>query len=61
MANIRPGKNHETMKRRVRYVSLRLFLEQGFTATTVKRIAKEANMNIGSLMNLFKTHVCSFI
>ena len=55
MANIRPGKNHELMKKKVLYVSARLFLEQGFTATPLKQIAKEAEINIGSLMNLFKT------
>ena len=55
MANIRPGKNHESMKKTVLYVAARLFLEQGFTATPLKQIAKEAKINIGSLMNLFKT------
>ncbi len=55
MANIKLGKNHEIMKKTVLYVAARLFLEQGFTATTLKQIAKEAKINIGSLMNIFKT------
>ena len=55
MANIRPGKHHQLMKKTVLYVSARLFLEQGFTVTTLKQIAKEAKINVGSLMNLFKT------
>lgn len=53
MANVRPGKNHEEMKGRVLSVSARLFLEKGYTATTLKEIAKTAEINIGSLMNLF--------
>ena len=45
----------EQMRKQVLFVSAKAFLEKGFTATTVKEIAKLADINIGSLMNLFKT------
>ncbi len=43
------------MKRRVLYAAARSFLDKGYTATTLKHIAADAKINIGSLMNLFKT------
>lgn len=55
MANVKPGRNHEEMKKRVLYVSAKLFLEHGYTMTTLKEIAGVAEINIGSLMNLFKS------
>lgn len=55
MANVKPGRNHEEMKQRVLFVSAKLFLEKGYTATTLKEIAGTAEINIGSLMNLFKS------
>lgn len=55
MANVKPGRNHEEMKRRVLFVSAKFFLEKGYTATTLKEIAKTSEINIGSLMNLFKS------
>ncbi|MBR3834050.1 MAG: TetR/AcrR family transcriptional regulator [Lachnospiraceae bacterium] len=51
----RPRGDMEQMRKQVLYISAKLFLEKGFTATTVKEIAKLADINIGSLMNLFKT------
>lgn len=45
----------ELMRKKVLFISAKSFLEKGFTATTVKEIAKLADINIGSLMNLFKT------
>lgn len=45
----------ELMRKQVLFISAKSFLEKGFTATTVKEIAKLADINIGSLMNLFKT------
>lgn len=53
MANIKPGKNHEAMRKRILYVSAKSFLEKGYTATTLKEIAKAAKVNIGSLSNIF--------
>ena len=54
MANVKPGKNHNQQRKRVLFVSAKLFLEKGYTATTLKEIARDAQINIGSLTNLFK-------
>ena len=51
----RPRRDMELMRKQVLFISAKSFLEKGFTATTVKEIAKLADINIGSLMNLFKT------
>ncbi len=51
----RPRGNMEQMRKQVLFISAKSFLEKGFTATTVKEIADLADINIGSLMNLFKT------
>lgn len=51
----RPRADMEQMRKQVLFISAKSFLEKGFTATTVKEIAKLADINIGSLMNLFKT------
>ncbi len=53
MANTKPGMKREAMRKRVLHASARLFLENGYTATTLKQIADESKMNIGSLMNIF--------
>lgn len=54
MANIGPTHKHEETKRRVLYVAAKLFLEKGYTETSLKEIAAESNINIGSLVNIFK-------
>lgn len=54
MANNKPGKNHEQMKKRVLFESARLFLEQGYTNTTLREITAAAEINLGSLINLFR-------
>ncbi len=51
----RPRVDIEQMRKQVLFISAKSFLEKGFTATTVKEIAELADINIGSLMNLFKT------
>lgn len=53
MANLRPGKNREKMKNHVLFVSAKLFLEKGYTNTTLVEIADAAQINRGSLLNLF--------
>lgn len=53
MANLRPGKNHEKMKNNVLFASAKLFLEKGYTNTTILEIANAAQINRGSLLNLF--------
>ncbi len=55
MANVKPGANHEVMRKRVLHAAARLFLHKGYTNSTLKEIANHAEINIGSLMNLFKT------
>lgn len=55
MANTKPGRNHETMRSAILHTAAKLFLQKGYTATTLKEIAAGAQINIGSLMNLFKS------
>ncbi|MBQ7779116.1 MAG: TetR/AcrR family transcriptional regulator [Clostridia bacterium] len=43
----------EAMRKQALYISAKTFLNKGYTATTLREIAKEADINIGSLMNLF--------
>lgn len=54
MANLRPGKNHEKMKNNVLFASAKLFLEKGYTNTTIIEIANASQINRGSLLNLFR-------
>lgn len=54
MANNRLGKNHEKMKNKVLFVSAKLFLEKGYTNTTLREITAAADINLGSLINLFR-------
>lgn len=54
MANNKLGKNHEKMKNHVLLVSAKLFLEQGYTNTTLREITAAADINLGSLINLFR-------
>ena len=42
-------------KRRVLAACVRLFLEKGYTSTTVTEIAKEADVSVGSFQNVFHT------
>ena len=51
----RPRADMHVMRKRVLFVSAKSFLEKGYTLTTVKEIAELADINIGSLMNLFNT------
>lgn len=53
MANNKPGKNHEKMKNKILFVSAKLFLEKGYTNTTLREITSAAEINLGSLINLF--------
>ncbi len=48
------AQKHEEMKTKVLYVAAKLFLEKGYTETSLKEISSEANINIGSLINLFR-------
>lgn len=45
----------EENKQLVLHTAARLFLQKGYTATTLRQIAKEAGVNIGSLMYLYES------
>jgi len=45
----------EQMRKQVLYFSAKSFLEKGYTTTTVREISKLADINLGSVLNLFKT------
>lgn len=49
------SENHDILKKRIIFAAATLFLEVGYTATTIKKIAAKAETNTGSLQNLFKT------
>lgn len=48
------AQKHEEMKIKVLYVAAKLFLEKGYTETSLKEISSVAKINIGSLVNLFR-------
>lgn len=45
---------NEAMKTRVLFAAAKLFLEKGYTETSLKEISAAADINIGSLINIFK-------
>lgn len=49
------GENYETNKQQILYAAAISFLEYGYTATTIKKIAADAKTNTGTLQNIFKT------
>ncbi|MCC8182720.1 MAG: TetR/AcrR family transcriptional regulator [Clostridiales bacterium] len=53
MANHKPGKHHEQLRKRVLFVSAQRFLAQGYTNTTMRQIASDAGLSTGSVVNLF--------
>lgn len=53
MANIGPSEKHFEMKNKILHTTAKLFLKQGYANTTVKEIAAEAEINVGSLVHLF--------
>ena len=55
MARPAPERSTELSKKMVLSTASRLFLEKGYTATTLREIAKESGVNIGSLMYLFES------
>lgn len=54
MANVGTGKRGEAVKSKVLHAAAKLFLEQGYQASTMKEIAKTAGVNYGSLFFAFK-------
>lgn len=53
MANIGQSSRYDMVKSKVLHAAARLFLEKGYSETTVKEIAKQAGINIGSLVHVF--------
>lgn len=49
------SENHDLLKKRILFAAAQSFLENGYAATTVKKIAAKAETNTGSLQNLFKS------
>lgn len=55
MSNHIRGENYESNKQQILYAAAISFLELGYTATTIKKIAADAKTNTGTLQNIFKT------
>lgn len=53
MARLARGKNFEKMKSRVLHVVAKMFLSQGYHKTTLRDVAKEADIAYSSLINIF--------
>lgn len=49
------NENTGTLKRQIIFAAATLFLEIGYTAATIRKIAEKAQTNTGSLQNVFKT------
>lgn len=48
------AQKNEAMKTKVLFAAAKLFLEKGYTETSLKEISASADINIGSLINIFK-------
>lgn len=49
------SESRETLERRILFAAATLFIESGYTAATIKKIADKAETNTGSLQNIFKS------
>lgn len=49
------SENRDVLKKRILFAAATLFLDVGYTAATIKKIAEQAQTNTGSLQNIFKT------
>lgn len=49
----RPAAEKEKVKERILYVAAGLFIEQGYTETTLRQLAKEAETDLNSVTRLF--------
>ncbi len=54
MSERKPVRTQEEMRSAILHAAALLFLKNGYTDTTLKNIAANAEVNIGSLMNIFK-------
>ncbi len=55
MSTKRPRRTQDEMRRQILSAAAMSFLEKGYTDSTLKNIAAKADVNIGSLINLFPT------
>ena len=55
MARLSRGKNYEKIKSRILHVVAKMFLAQGYHKTTLRDVAREANVAYSSLINIFGT------
>ncbi len=55
MANLTRGKNFEKMKSHILHVVAKSFLSSGYHATTLREVARDAEVSYGSLINIFGT------
>ncbi len=55
MSSKRPRKTPEEMRGQILSAAAHLFLLNGYTDTTLKQLSEAADVNIGSLMNIFKS------
>ena len=53
MANYRTEKEKREFRRRVLFSAAKLFLEQGYTQTTIREIAKYAEVNVSTMNQFF--------
>ncbi|MBR3796403.1 MAG: TetR/AcrR family transcriptional regulator [Clostridia bacterium] len=51
----------EENRRLILWAAARLFEQNGYTATTLRQIAKEAGINIGSLMYAYESKKCILV
>ncbi len=55
METVKKVKSTEILKDKILYCAAKSFLTNGFTDTTLRGLAKDAETNYGSIQNLFKT------
>ena len=55
MANVRDPKETERIKQNVLYSAAKLFLQKGYTATSVKEIAAGADVNVSTMLYILKS------
>ncbi|MBQ4092691.1 MAG: helix-turn-helix transcriptional regulator, partial [Firmicutes bacterium] len=53
MANYRTEAEKKEFRRKVLYAAAKLFLEQGYTQTSVREIAKYAEVNVSTMNQFF--------
>ncbi|MBQ2738185.1 MAG: TetR/AcrR family transcriptional regulator [Clostridia bacterium] len=55
MANVTRGKNFKPTKSKILHIVAKKFLEKGYSGTTLRELAGEANVSYSSLINIFES------